>query len=283
MSKPIAIPFLLAAAVAIAFAIPAFLHPDPSRPDLAYFLACTAAACAIFGISILANVFTLPRQKMAVVQSAGTKEMRLLPRQLRSERLRNAITLLVAICLPGTFLAMDAEMLHRPYAHGLTTFLGLVAATLLGLIANRAIALRRLGDLQVTLSTAPVRLDEPFTLNVELVARTTMRVTEVCAHFLCFEHNLFHTGRYVQISVKQRDEVTVPLAGESTVAVGELISGEAEVHLDSSHYPPSGKWGMTMYPFYHWEIHVELPGDAPQHVIYPVTVERLLPAAPSLF
>ena len=237
----------------------------------------------MFGLSIIANVFTLPRQKMSPVQNAGAKEVRLLPRQLRSERLRNALTLFIAICLPGVLLAVHVEMLHRPFAHLVTGSLGVVGAILLGLIANRAIALRRLGDLRVILSAAPVRLDEAFTLNVECVARTTMRVAEVRARFLCFEHNLLHTGRYVQISIKQRDEVLVPLAGESTVATGEVITGEAEVLLDSTHYPPSGKWGVSMYPFYHWEIHVELPGDVPQQVIYPVSVERLLPTAPSLF
>ncbi len=204
-------------------AIPAFLHPDPFRPDLAYFLACSAAARAMFGLSIAgANVFTLPRQKMSPVQIAGAKEVRLRCWQLRSNAFECSHPAFIAICLPGVLLALHLELLHRPYAHLMTTSLGIVAAILLGLIANRAIALRRLGDLRVTLSTAPVRLDEAFTLHVISASPAQYRY-RVRARFSGFEHNLFHTGRYVQISVKRRDEVGF-LAGELTVANGECRS-----------------------------------------------------------
>ena len=83
-----------------------------------------------------------------------------------------------------------------------------------------------------------------------------------------------HTGRYVHAVVRERNAIIVRLAGQTTIPTNQSLAGSAEVILDSIQYPPSGSWGISMYPFYRWEIRVELAGGPKVSATFPLTVER---------
>ena len=82
-----------------------------------------------------------------------------------------------------------------------------------------------------------------------------------------------HAGRYVHHTVKRRNEIALQLPPIQAQA-RETFAASAEVMLDSIQYPPSGPWGTTMYPYYRWEIQVDLSGHARSRLNFPLLIKK---------
>jgi hypothetical protein len=269
---------LLAGIIGLFFAGPMLLqqnHPASQLSSLPEWLAAAAITCLGLATAILLGLIKFPRQQMQILPINATTEFRLLPRQLRNEHVRNLTSILTIAALPAVALAFYAECLLRPLPSAAHLFAATAAMLLLLLILHLLRTVWRRPNStepQLTLTASQPRLDEPFHLRLRMESLTALQLPEYRARFVCFEHKLLHTGRYVQLSIYPHSEKTITLAEEVTLAAHQFLSASAEVLLDSPTHLPTGQPGITMYPFYHWEIHLHPPGHPRATTIFPLTV-----------
>jgi len=144
--------------------------------------------------------------------------------------------------------------------------LALAAAALLLWLAIRCARTfwrtRNIPTIQIALSTPTPHMDDPLTIHFLLATTTPSPTLDV--RLVCIEHALLHIGRYVHLAVRPKHELTLQLAPSQNTHAATVI-------VDSIQFPPSGQWGNTMYPFYHWEIQVR---HATMTITYPLTITR---------
>jgi hypothetical protein len=278
MRIPSAILLLLAGIVGLSFASPMLLQQSRAishLTSLPEWLAAAALICLGVTAAIFLGLIRFPRTQMQLTPLSTPNEFRLLPKRLHDEHVRNRTTLLAAAALPALALAAYAESALHPVPLG-AHLLGATSALLLLLLilhlVRNKLSKPRSTEPQLTLTASQPRLDEPFHLRLRIEALTSVQLPEYRARFVCFEHKLLHTGRYVQLSIYPHSEKTITLADEVTLAAHQVLSASAEVLFDSSAHLPTGQPGITMYPFYHWEIHLHPPGHPRATTIFPLNV-----------
>ena len=286
MSKLLAALLLLAAALGLYFTLPALLtqnHPQTSAP---YWLAAPAIASTGLALALLVNALALPRKSMQTTPTTIPNEFLLLPRHLRKEQIRHSVSLLPhSPASPTLLLALHLLFILHPLPPGSTIFLLTALAILLFQIAQllrRSHSTRLHTDFRVTLTPIPLHLDTPFHVHIEFTPLKPLPNTEFRARLLCFEHALLHTGRYVQLAIRPRNEIIIkiPLASQTTLPAHQPFTATIHPLLDSIQFPPSGPWSNTMYPFYHWELRLELTGTSNYTATFPLTINRAPATSP---
>jgi hypothetical protein len=259
-----AILLLIAGAVGFYFGVPGHY--------LVLWGACICVGCAV---AMFAGWMTLPRSAM-VARPARESEFQISPRQFRSERFWS-IDIPLAL---GTlaWLALAAPALHiigrrqSPSSED-DTFLTLGAIAAIGmalhLAYHLAIGRRRIAP-RLALTTDRPSLDEPFGMQVEIDAIQPTHIDACRARVRCYEHLLMHMGRFTHLVVRKHSEQIVELGKAIDVAPGRPFTASADVLLDSQSHLPTGKSGISMYPFYHWEIQIEIDGKSTATRIFPI-------------
>jgi hypothetical protein len=239
-----------------------------------YWLLWAGTICIGIAIGIALGFIKSPRKKMNVL-AMGDGTYQLLPLYLREERFWTFAIPLGVAAIAGLVLIVHFIIhvhLMSSGDHAFIVITGLLALMFAGHVIKSAWIARYFQQPRVTLATNRLALNEPFEIRVDIQAIRPFRMANLHARIRCFEHVLMHMGRFTQVVVRLHSEQIVELAREIEVSPARQFSTTAPVLLDSARNLPTGKKGITMYPFYRWEIGVEITGDSASTTIFPITI-----------
>jgi hypothetical protein len=117
---------------------------------------------------------------------------------------------------------------------------------------------RNMSDPRVLVKPAPLRIGEPFGVKIELDAYSPMKVSKVEAKLVCVEHYQERRGNKTQTGVRDHRTEAMVLAG-GDVAAGGMLEREGEWTVTD--WPASQPLNSRVYPFYTWEVRLDVAVD----------------------
>jgi hypothetical protein len=99
-----------------------------------------------------------------------------------------------------------------------------------------------------------LKLDGPFHVRVEVDAYVPVTFDQCQISLRCMQHLLLHYGRYVHHDIRKMSEQLVKRIERVDLSPNHPLIISEDVVLPSEEHLPTGKSGITMYPFYHWEM-----------------------------
>jgi hypothetical protein len=228
--------------------------------------------CCVSAVGIWTGWVRWPRKAMGVVPIDGG-EFRLLPRWTRLEQRWSPAVPLGAGAIASMGLVGYPILRGRALSLEERWLAVAGACCGIGLIVHaiRCATLARAGrQPSISLSTDGPRLDQSFRLRVEVEAADDQQDVHVTLR--CMEHVLMHSGRYTHHVVRLKSEQIVEFRERIFVSASRMHAASADVVLDSRQHVASGSAGMSMYPYYHWEIEAKGGAGAKKGTIFPLTV-----------
>jgi hypothetical protein len=262
IAKPLAILLLIAGAVGAWFGF----HQSE-------FLAAASTASLLIALAALTGLIKPPRKEMDI-RARRDSTFTVLPRQLRSERLRRiAVPLSIASVIFASF-SIHAAVRPGPLSDAAKSLVMAAALSviLLAVVLARATVQPPYGQPRLTINTDHPLLDHTFHITVDFDIRKPIHIEACRARVRCLENVLLHMGRYTQLVVRPHTEQSLILAENETFSPRQTLLADGEILLQSGDHLPTGKSGWTSYPHYTWQIDIEIIGDRPSKTVFPITV-----------
>lgn len=222
-----------------------------------YLLTLGAALGSLLGLGFLTGTVGGGRDRMQAIALDESETRLLLPAKSLQASLRHAVLWLAgaaAVTLP-LWAHWTLAAGQRSVVFSLAVLAGLAG---LGIIVYRRWTLtRNMSDARVRVRPAPLVRGQAFEVEVEADVRAALRVTGARARVRCIEHYKEKRGNKTSYGSRVRGEEVAELAQVSEVAAGDVFTGKGEVRVNA-HLPASTDRRAKGYPYYRWELRVEI-------------------------